>query len=202
MRILKKSPSPLIPNRRFSLPTQLYFSSAKFSGSALTPAFPYESLHAGRMRVTAKGEYATRAVLHLAAQYPAVVTIGEIAASNRIPVKYLEQILRELRRGGLIASRRGVYGGYLLARDPSEISVGEVLRIADNRIIDSSCVQTNAERGFVCSDPHACGLKHVWNDVRAAVEKILFETSFADVCARSERDGLSRARARLYELQA
>ena len=152
----------------------------------MTPAFPYESLHGlNRMRVSAKGEYATRAVLHLATEYPEVATIHQIAARHKIPVKYLEQILLELRRGGVVASRRGVHGGYLLAKPPSEISVGAVLQVVDSRVVTSSCLQRDEERGFACSDSQTCGLMHVWQDVRTAVEKILFETSFADVCARS-----------------
>ena len=75
------------------------------------------------MRVTAKGEYASQAVLHLALQYPEVVTIQEIASRHHIPLKYLEQILLELKRGGVLESRRGVKGGYLLARAPAKISV-------------------------------------------------------------------------------
>jgi Rrf2 family protein len=69
-----------------------------------------------------------RRVLHLAMEYPEVVTIHQIAARHRISVKYLEQILLELKRGGILTSRRGVHGGYLLSRNPSEISVGEVLQ--------------------------------------------------------------------------
>jgi Rrf2 family protein len=136
------------------------------------------------MKVTAKGEYATRAVLHLAMQHPEVVSIHQIAKRHRIPVKYLEQILLELKRGGILTSRRGVHGGYLLSRDPDEISVGEVLQIVDSRTIDSPALQQN----FACSGDSGCALKQVWTDVRTAVEKIPFETSFADVCANTRTD--------------
>jgi Rrf2 family protein len=139
------------------------------------------------MRVTAKGEYATRAVLHLAMEYPELVTIHQIADRHRIPVKYLEQILLELRRGGIITSKRGVHGGYLLSRSPEDISVGEVLRIVDSRIVDSSCIQRDEDRGYACPDYYGCGLKRMWADVNHAVEKILFDRSFADVCADSRR---------------
>lgn len=142
------------------------------------------------MRVTAKGEYATRAVLHLAMEHPEVVTIHQIAGRHRIPVKYLEQILLELKRGGILTSRRGVHGGYLLSRSPAEISIGEVLQIVDNRVIDSSCTHRDSDRGFSCSDLENCGLMQVWTEVQTAVEKILFETSFADVCARSSQKPL------------
>jgi len=142
------------------------------------------------MRVTAKGEYATRAVLHLAMEYPAVVTINEISSRHHIPVKYLEQIILELKRGGVLVSRRGVYGGYLLSRSPAEISVGEVLQIVDTKFIQSSCEQHDEERGFACHEHDGCGLKQVWENVSVAVAKILFETSFADVCAQSRRNPL------------
>jgi Rrf2 family protein len=118
-------------------------------------------------------------------EYPEVLTIHQIAARHKIPVKYLEQILLELRRGGVVASRRGVHGGYLLAKPPSEISVGEVLQVVDNRFVDSSCDQQDSDRGFVCSGSDTCGLQQVWRDVRSAAAKILFETSFEEVCARS-----------------
>lgn len=146
-----------------------------------------EVYSAETMRLTAKGEYATRAVLHLAMEYPEVVTIHQLAARDRIPVKYLEQILLELRRGGILTSRRGVHGGYLLSRNPAQISVGEVLRVVDSRVVDSSCSQNDSERGFACADYYGCGLKQLWHDVNLAVEKLLFDTSFADVCANARR---------------
>ena len=139
------------------------------------------------MRVSAKGEYAARAVLHLAMEYPEVATIHQIAACHRIPVKYLEQILLELKRGGILTSRRGVHGGYLLSRRPEEIFVGEVLQVVDGRFTESSCAQREQGRGFSSPDSTGCGLQQVWADIRVAVESILFETSFADVCARSLR---------------
>ncbi len=137
------------------------------------------------MRVTAKGEYATRAVLHLALQYPEVVTIHEIAARHRIPLKYLEQILLGLKRGGILESRRGVRGGYTLARAPERISVGDVLRVVDGNFSGSSCADSDARQGYVCPESENCGLKQVWQDVQEAVENILFATSFDDVRKRT-----------------
>src|SRR5262249_61307482 len=79
------------------------------------------------MRITAKGEYATQAVLHLAMQYPEVVAIHDIAERHHIPLKYLEQILLELKRGGVLESRRGVHGGYTPGRSPNGLSVRQQL---------------------------------------------------------------------------
>jgi Rrf2 family transcriptional regulator, cysteine metabolism repressor len=136
------------------------------------------------MRVTAKGEYATQAVLYLALQYPGVLTIHDIAQRHHIPLKYLEQILLELKRGGVLESRRGANGGYTLARAPEEISVGEVLRIVDGAFAESSCIHNEA-MGGVCVEGQSCGLKQTWRDVQGAVEKILFATTFEDVRKRT-----------------
>lgn len=136
------------------------------------------------MRVTAKGEYATQAVLHLSLQYPEVVTIHEIAQRHHIPLKYLEQILLELKRGGILESRRGVRGGYTLAHAPEAISVGQVLRIVDGAFAESSCIHNEA-MGGVCVEGESCGLKQVWRDVQTSVEKILFATSFEEVRRRT-----------------
>ncbi|MGB8475215.1 MAG: Rrf2 family transcriptional regulator [Candidatus Acidiferrum sp.] len=136
------------------------------------------------MRVTAKGEYATQAVLHLSLQYPEVVTIHEIAQRHHIPLKYLEQILLELKRGGILESRRGVRGGYTLARAPEKISVGAVLRVVDGAFAESSCVHNEA-LGGVCVEGASCGLKEIWKDVQGAVEKILFATTFEEVRKRT-----------------
>lgn len=143
------------------------------------------------MRVTAKGEYATQAVLHLSLHYPEVVTIHEIAQRHHIPLKYLEQILLELKRGGILESRRGVRGGYTLARPPEEISVGQVLRIVDGAFAESSCIHNEA-MGGVCVEGESCGLKQVWRDVQGAVEKILFDTSFEEVRRRTLGGGTRR----------
>jgi Rrf2 family transcriptional regulator, cysteine metabolism repressor len=140
------------------------------------------------MRVTAKGEYATQAVLYLTLQYPGVLTIHEIAERHHIPLKYLEQILLELKRGGILESRRGVNGGYTLARAPEKISVGEVLRIVDGAFAESSCIH-NETLGGVCVEGQSCGLKQTWRDVQGAVEKILFATSFEEVRKRTLNGG-------------
>jgi Rrf2 family protein len=139
------------------------------------------------MRITAKGEYAAKAVLYLSLKYPQVVTIHEVAASHRIPVKYLEHILLALKKAGLLASHRGVHGGYTLARPPREISVGEVLRVVDGKFSQSSCLEVDLRQHYACPDQSACGLKQVWEDVQNSVENILFRTNFDEVRRRTLR---------------
>lgn len=137
------------------------------------------------MRVTAKGEYATQAVLHLALRHPRVVAIHEIAERHHIPIKYLEQILLELKRGGILASRRGLRGGYTLARAPQQVSVGEVLRLVDGPFSQSSCALA-AAKGTPCTEGDVCGLRQMWQEVQDTVDAILYSTSFADLCARTK----------------
>ncbi len=137
------------------------------------------------MRISAKGEYAAKAVLYLSLKYPEVVTIHEVARRHNIPVKYLEHILLALKRAGLLESRRGVRGGYTLARQPESISMGEVLRVVDGQFSQSSCIEVDLGHPYACPESDTCGLKQVWQDVQEAVEKILFETNFAELCRRT-----------------
>src|ERR1700676_3068661 len=126
------------------------------------------------MRVTARGEYATQAVLHLAMQYPEVVAIHDIAERHHIPLKYLEQILLELKRGGILDSRRGVHGGYTIARSPEQMSIGDSLRrspdnlsiggvlpLVDGAFAKSGCTHAETRVGMVCAEGPSCGLKQV-----------------------------------------
>ena len=137
------------------------------------------------MRISAKGEYAAKAVLYLSLRYPGVVTIHEVALRHRIPMKYLEHILLSLKKAGVLESRRGVKGGYRLARSPEQVSVGEVLRIVDGRFSQSSCIELDLKKSYTCPESDTCGLKQVWQDVQSAVEKILFQTTFDDLRKRT-----------------
>ncbi len=147
------------------------------------------------MRISAKGEYAAKAVLYLSLHYPGVVTIHEVARRHNIPIKYLEHILLSLKKAGLLESRRGVRGGYTLARPPEKISIGEVLRVVDGHFSEASCVEVDVQHPYVCPESDSCGLKQVWQDVQGAVERILFETTFDDIRKRT-LSGVARQGAR------
>lgn len=86
------------------------------------------------MHISARTDYAVRAMLVIAGAHPRLVKAAEIARAQQIPVKFLTTILVDLRRGGLVSSLRGSNGGYGLARPPEEISVGDVLRVADGAL--------------------------------------------------------------------
>lgn len=135
------------------------------------------------MNISVKSEYALKAVFDLASQYLAAphgtaamapVKIADIARRQKIPQKFLELILAGLKQNGFVDSRRGAEGGYLLARSPDSITVGEVLRAVEN-------IKGNS-RGYL-EDPFA----DIWSRVDDAVSGVLDQTTFSAL-ARSWRD--------------
>jgi Rrf2 family protein len=141
------------------------------------------------MKITSKGEYAAKAVLYLALKDPEIVTIQEIAEQHNIPLKYLEHILCTLKHAGVLRSRRGIHGGYQLGRPPTDITLGEVLRIVDGDFAGGRCPEgadpAVMTSGYVCPELNSCGLQMVWNEVRHAVESILDHTTFDDIRKRT-----------------
>ena len=107
------------------------------------------------MNLSQKCQYAVRAVLELAKQYgQGPVPISQIAASQAIPQRFLENILNELKPTGLIESRRGIQGGYLLARDPATVSVGEVIRMIEGPLDPVKCIGDKNDPS--CSRRNGC----------------------------------------------
>ena len=131
------------------------------------------------MKITYKGDYALKAVLDLALHHGnELVTIHEIARRIDAPVKFLEQILVALKKGGLVESRRGNVGGYLLSRPPDKITVGDVVRLIDGPIEPIPCVKAGYSN---CSDIERCVLKSLWQRVSSATSKIVDNTTFEDL---------------------
>lgn len=132
------------------------------------------------MRITYKGDYAVKAVLDLALHYDInnLVTIHELAKYADIPIKFLEQVLLDLKRGGFVESRRGKIGGYLLARPPSKIRLGEIIRFVDGPIEPIGCVE---KRYSGCNDAYKCVLRTIWRDVAKATSDIVDNVTFEDL---------------------
>lgn len=115
-----------------------------------------------------------------------LVQIREISEREKIPPKYLEQILLALKNAGMLHSKMGVGGGYYLARPPSEITLGQVFRTLDGPIAPIRCVSQMAYEPCGCPDEQTCGLRMVMDDVRTAITGILDQTSLEAVTARQE----------------
>jgi Rrf2 family protein len=134
------------------------------------------------MRITYKGDYALKTLLDLALNYDKKLsTTSDIAGRIDAPVKFLEQILLDLKKGGFIESRRGNVGGYLLARPPGKITLGEVVRFIDGPIEPIACV----EKGYSnCADIDRCIFKDIWNKVFRATADIIDSITFQDLVER------------------
>jgi Rrf2 family protein len=136
------------------------------------------------MRLSTKGEYASRAMLELARRYQdGPIHSREISQAQEIPQKFLEQILLLLKRAGYLRSRKGQKGGYVLSKPPGEINVAEVIRVMDGPLAPIDCVSVMAHE--TCPMERTCGLRWLWKDVRDAVAQILETTTFADLVRRS-----------------
>ncbi|MFA5093425.1 MAG: Rrf2 family transcriptional regulator [Candidatus Omnitrophota bacterium] len=134
------------------------------------------------MRITYKGDYALKALLDLALNYEqGVSTIHDIAKRIDAPVKFLEQVLLDLKKGGFVESKRGNVGGYQLSRDPASITVGQVVRHIDGPIEPIACV----EKGYSnCIDLRKCVFKNIWLRVAQATSGVIDNVNFADLVAQ------------------
>ena len=142
------------------------------------------------MKVSKRGLYALKALIHLAEAYEGgLVRIHEIAEQEEIPEKFLEGILVTLKNARLVASERGRQGGYRLRRQPGEIVVGEVVRIIDGPLAPLGDVVELQRR--VRTEPRHPGLFDLFLDVRNAAAAILDHTTLQDLVARN-REALSR----------
>jgi Rrf2 family protein len=138
------------------------------------------------MRLSKRGEYGLRAMIDLATwdEASGIIQIKDIAERQNIPSKFLEQILLTLKNAGLLISKMGVGGGYYLAKPPSEITLGHIVRILDGPLAPIRCVSQWAYEPCGCPDERTCGLRLVMLDVRNAIANILDQTSLADVAKR------------------
>lgn len=137
------------------------------------------------MRLSTKGEYASRAMLELSLHYEKKpLHIRDISKAQSIPQRFLEQILLQLKRAGYLRSRKGPAGGYYLAKPPSEINVAEVIRVMDGPLAPIDCVSVTAYE--VCPHERSCSLKGLWKEVRDAVAEILERTNFAELVERTK----------------
>jgi Rrf2 family cysteine metabolism transcriptional repressor len=152
------------------------------------------------MRLSTKGEYASRAMLELSRRYAdGPVHSREISKAQEIPQGFLEQILLLLKRAGYLKSRKGRSGGYVLAKPPEAINVAEVIRVMDGPLAPIDCVSVMAHEP--CPMENTCGLRWLWKEVRDSVAGILERTTFADLVEKS-RPRPARDKAPMGEREA
>jgi len=133
------------------------------------------------MKLTVKLEYACRALVQLAKRYEGsgVSSIEELANVEKIPAKYLAQILSELRNGGLVESRRGKQGGYLLARAPDQISISDVISLIESEMFSESA-RVSGDSGEA--------IAKAWAEIQERFEEIVRSITLAELAARENQE--------------
>jgi len=140
------------------------------------------------VKLSLRGEYALRALLVLGLHYKQpVIRIQSISQQQNIPKRFLEQILNDLKSAGVVESKRGVAGGYRLARPPEEISLATVIRHLEGALAPVSCVSERFYEKCSCPDESRCAIRSVMKEVRDAVVSIMDKLTVADLCARARR---------------
>jgi Rrf2 family transcriptional regulator, cysteine metabolism repressor len=137
------------------------------------------------VRISMRADYGARAVLDLAQRYGSGLTqSAEIAARQRIPESYLEQLLAALRKAGIVRSVRGPGGGHELARPPAEVSLGDVLDVLEGVQTPSSCLDDGR-----CTVSDACVLVDVWRELTESYQHIVHNLTMDELLRRqSERE--------------
>src|SRR5262245_56087492 len=136
-----------------------------------------------------KAKYGLRALTALAREYGhGPILIAVLSKNERIPRKFLELILLDLKKKGILRSKKGKGGGYLLSRPPANVSIGELVRALDGPLALLPCVsQTAYRRCDECIDETACGIRSVMKEVRDKTAEILDGTTLEDLILRSHR---------------
>src|SRR5919206_2963746 len=134
------------------------------------------------MKVSTRVHYGLRAMTELARSYreERLLSIAEIARNEGLPLAYLEQLVGELRRAGLVEGTRGVRGGYRLARAPQAITVGEVYRVLEGEVAPVDCTAEDYLPGSCAREP-LCLSRGIWARVQAAILGVLDATTLDDL---------------------
>ena len=132
----------------------------------------------GLMQVPRKVDYGLRAVIYLSGQDPEkCCSITEIAKQQGVPKKFLEKIIQDLMRGGLIKSKRGSCGGYTLARSADTISIYDVIAAIEGPIVVNACMEAHSN----CDQLPRCAMVTVWSEVQRKVTEVFTRTTLADL---------------------
>lgn len=138
------------------------------------------------MKISTKGRYGTRFMVELALRYgEAPIPLKEIAQSQEVSDKYLEQIVPQLSRAGFINSVRGSQGGYSLAHHPSKITIGEILRALEGSLAPVECLDCE-DCETICDNLSACATREVWEKIYEAVNNVVDNITLESLARRSQ----------------
>ncbi len=160
------------------------------------PTYPVGILPSRRlMKLTTRVRYGTRALADLAAAYPdGTLSVKEMARREAVSAKYLEQIMSRLKAAGVIVARRGVEGGYALARPPASIRLSEVYQVLEGPAAPVHCVDAPGS----CPMEDVCPTHDTWVELKESIEGVLDNTTLWDLAERKKRK--CSARGPMYEI--
>lgn len=139
------------------------------------------------MKLSTKGRYGLRAMIDLAVNSEKeAASISSIAARQRISESYLEQLVARLKKAGLVVSIRGAGGGYRLAKQSEEISVGDILRALEGNLDAVECAGLKAEKG--CGDADFCVTKYVWQRINESITQAVDEIRLSQLVEESKKN--------------
>jgi Rrf2 family protein len=149
-----------------------------------------------------KAKYGLKAMIRLAAEFGRGPTlIADLASEEGIPKKFLELILLELKQQGMLQSKKGKGGGYLLARRPADITVGSVLRVLDGNLAPVPCVSSLGYRPCdECRDPATCSIRLLMSEVHSATTGILDATTLDQLARKTESESRARSAQHRYHI--
>jgi len=148
--------------------------------------------------LTAKGKYGLKALAHLATLEPGKTTQAmDIAEAHNIPKKFLDAILGDLRNAGIVFSKKGPGGGYMLARAPSDIKIGQVIRTIDGPLAPIACASRTAYQPCRdCKSVRTCTVRLTMAKVRDAMSDVLDGLSIADMAAMADGSNVTSMKRR------
>ncbi len=134
------------------------------------------------MKLSTSSRYAVTAMFDLATNGEGPITAGEIAKRQGIPLSYLEQLLSKLRRADLVKTVRGPAGGYALAKKPSKVSIGDVIRATEGPVALADCIPS----AKCCPKSGCCSTRGLWQKLNQKVTKVFDSTTIGDLCKGSK----------------
>ena len=140
------------------------------------------------MKLTTKGRYGLRAVIDLAIYAKCEpVSLSDVAERQNISISYLEQLVAKLKKAGIVQSTRGAQGGYALAKEPEEISVGEILRALEGSLSPVDCSAVDGEGETECSASSFCVTKYVWKRISDSINDTVNNMFLSELLAESNK---------------
>lgn len=148
--------------------------------------------------LTAKGKYSLKALAHLSTLQPGqTMQATDIAEAQNIPKKFLDAILGDLRNAGIVFSKKGPGGGYMLARAPSDIEIGQVIRMIDGPLAPIACASRTAYQPCRdCKSVKSCSVRLMMTKVRDAMSEVLDRLTIADMVAAGDDSNIAPMKRR------